>query len=54
MEVLDGRIVKKKILENLKKKVEKLDRKPGLVVIQVGQDPASKVYVGQKAKWLRN
>ena len=50
MELLDGKIVKKQILEELKKEVEKLERKPGLVVIQVGEDPASKVYVGQKEK----
>ena len=50
MELLDGKIVKKQILEKLKQEVEKLERKPGLVVIQVGEDPASKVYVGQKEK----
>ncbi len=50
MELLDGKIVKKQILEELKQEVEKLERKPGLVVIQVGEDPASKVYVGQKEK----
>ena len=50
MELLDGKIVKKQILEELKQDVEKLERKPGLVVIQVGEDPASKVYVGQKEK----
>ena len=50
MELLDGKTVKKQILEELKLEVEKLERKPGLVVIQVGEDPASKVYVGQKEK----
>lgn len=50
MELLDGKIVKKKILEELKSEVMKLKRKPGLVVIQVGEDPASIVYVGQKEK----
>ncbi|MBQ8132282.1 MAG: bifunctional methylenetetrahydrofolate dehydrogenase/methenyltetrahydrofolate cyclohydrolase FolD [Bacilli bacterium] len=50
MELLDGKVVKKQILEELKQEVEKLERKPGLVVIQVGEDPASKVYVGQKEK----
>ncbi len=50
MELLDGKSVKKQILEELKEKITKLDRKPGLVVIQVGEDPASKVYVGQKEK----
>ena len=50
MELLDGKVVKKKILEELKEEVLKLKRKPGLVVIQVGDDPDSKVYVGQKEK----
>ena len=50
MELLDGRLVKKEILEKLKEEVAHFDRKPGLVVIQVGDDPASKVYVNQKEK----
>ena len=50
MELLDGKVVKKKILNDLKEEVSKLKRKPGLVVIQVGDDPASNVYVGQKEK----
>ena len=50
MKLLDGKVVKKKILEELREEVLKLKRKPGLVVIQVGDDPASKVYVGQKEK----
>lgn len=53
MELLDGKSVKKQILEELKEKIEKLNRKPGLVVIQVGEDPASKVYVGQKEKMAK-
>lgn len=50
MELLDGRLVKKEILAKLKDEVAHLDRAPGLVVIQVGEDPASNVYVGQKEK----
>lgn len=50
MELLDGKVVKAKLLLDLKEKVDKLDTKLGLTVIQVGEDPASSVYVGQKNK----
>ena len=49
MEILDGRKIKLEILNELKEKISKLERRPGLVVIQVGSDPASQVYVKQKA-----
>ena len=48
--ILDGKKVSQKILENVKKRVEKLNVKPHLVVILVGEDPASKVYVKNKQK----
>ena len=50
MELLDGKVVKKEILDDLKKKLNKLKDKLSLVVIEVGDDEASKVYVGQKEK----
>lgn len=50
MKLLDGKIVKKEILDLLKKDVSKLDRKLGLTVIQIGNDEASCVYVEQKEK----
>lgn len=50
MELLDGKVVKAKLLEDLKEKINKLDTKLGLTVIQVGEDPASSVYVRQKNK----
>lgn len=50
MELLDGKVVKAKLLEDLKDKINKLDTKLGLTVIQVGEDPASSVYVRQKNK----
>lgn len=53
MILLDGKEVKLKVLEELKEKLTKLDRSLGLVVIQVGNDPASNVYVRQKKKWLK-
>lgn len=48
---IDGKEIAQKILENLKIRVEKLKEKnitPGLSIILVGQNPASKAYVRQK------
>ena len=50
-EILSGKTVSARIKENLKKEIEELKAKgilPGLAVIIVGEDPASKVYVGRK------
>ena len=46
--ILDGKSLKQKILDELKEEVSGLSEKPQLVVIQVGQDPASNVYIKQK------
>ncbi len=54
MQLLDGKIVKQKRLEELKNKVDELPEQLGLAVIQIGNDPASKVYVGQKEKMANN
>lgn len=53
MIILDGKSVSNKILENVKEKVSKLDKKPHLAVVLVGDDPASKLYVRnkQRAAW---
>lgn len=48
--ILDGKKVKLEKLEELKNKINKLDRKLCLCVIQVGDDPASNVYVKNKEK----
>ena len=48
--IIDGKMVSKEIKEELKEKVSKLKDKPTLVVISVGDNEASKVYVGQKEK----
>lgn len=53
MELLDGKVVKKKVLEDLKEEIKSLERPLGLVVIQVGEDEASKVYVRQKEKMAK-
>lgn len=46
--ILDGRKASEALLESLKPKVQELD--PKLVVIQVGDDPASASYITQKLK----
>ena len=50
MELLDGKKVSEKILNEVKASVCKLDKKPHLVVILIGDDPASKIYVKNKQK----
>ncbi|MBE7023466.1 MAG: bifunctional methylenetetrahydrofolate dehydrogenase/methenyltetrahydrofolate cyclohydrolase FolD [Ruminococcaceae bacterium] len=49
--ILSGKTVSARIKENLKAEIESLKKNgtlPGLAVIIVGEDPASKVYVGRK------
>ena len=48
--IIDGKKISLKIKDELKMEVEKFKVKPKLVVISVGDNPASKVYVGQKEK----
>ena len=48
--ILDGKNLKEKILSNLKLKIDKFQIKPTLVVILVGDNPASKIYVNNKKK----
>lgn len=48
--ILDGKKLRDKIIENLKAKVDTFDGKPTLVVILVGENPASKIYVNNKKK----
>ena len=48
--IIDGKEIKKQILDELKEEVSKLEIKPSLVVIQVGDNDASNVYIKQKAK----
>ena len=53
MIILDGKTVSQKILNEVKENVSKQERKPHLVVVLVGNDSASKIYVKnkQKAAW---
>jgi len=46
--ILDGKKLAAKCKEQLKREAEALPRKPGLAVIIVGDNPASRVYVNSK------
>lgn len=48
--ILDGKKIKTEILDELKEKVKILKIKPTLCVVQIGDDPASDVYIRQKEK----
>ena len=53
MQIIDGKLVSKAIREELKTKIEeqnKLGKTFKLSVIIVGNDPASEIYVNNKAK----
>ena len=52
--IIDGKAIAAALREDLKSRISALlaqgKRKPGLAVVLVGEDPASKVYVASKAK----
>ena len=48
MMILDGKSIKNKIMDELRAEVVNLSVKPKLVVIQVGNNEASNVYIKQK------
>ncbi|MBR2935188.1 MAG: bifunctional methylenetetrahydrofolate dehydrogenase/methenyltetrahydrofolate cyclohydrolase FolD [Oscillospiraceae bacterium] len=48
--VMDGKALAAKVKEQVRQKAEKLSRRPGLAVIIVGDNPASRVYVNGKKK----
>lgn len=53
MKIIDGKLISKKLREQMKDEVRKLKDKniiPCLAVILVGEDPASKIYVSNKKK----
>lgn len=53
-QIIDGKAIAAEVRQNIKKRVEQRvsegKRAPGLAVVQVGDDPASKVYVAHKRK----
>lgn len=52
--IIDGKAVaqalKQEVAEAVAKRIEQGKRRPGLAVIMVGENPASKVYVGNKRR----
>ena len=48
--ILDGKKLREKLPENLKTELEGFSTKPTLVVILVGENPASQIYVNNKKK----
>jgi len=52
-EIIDGNKIAEKIKEEVKNKLEELKRKgiqPKLAAVQVGENPASKIYINQQKK----
>ena len=49
--LLDARPIREKKIVELKERVEKLEIKPELALIRVGNDPASEKYVNNKSKF---
>ena len=47
---MDGKALAAKVKEEVRAQVERMERKPGLAVVLVGDDPASRVYVNGKKK----
>ena len=50
MKVIDGKALAAEIRASIKEKIEQFDEKPGLAVVIVGEDPASRIYVRNKMK----
>ena len=50
MILMDGKALAAKLKRQVREEAEKLPRRPGLAVILVGDDPASRVYVNGKKK----
>lgn len=52
--ILEGKTLKNKILDELTTEINFLEIKPTLVVVQVGNDSASDIYVSQKKNMASN
>lgn len=50
MKIIEGKAIAAELRLELKEKIEKMERKPGLAVVIVGEDPASRIYVRNKIK----
>jgi methylenetetrahydrofolate dehydrogenase (NADP+)/methenyltetrahydrofolate cyclohydrolase len=49
--ILDGRLLQEKRIKSLKNKVSKLKERPVLVIIQIGENKESEIYIKQKIKF---
>jgi methylenetetrahydrofolate dehydrogenase (NADP+)/methenyltetrahydrofolate cyclohydrolase len=49
--IILGKEIQAKYIKNLQKKVSKMEHKPVLVIIQIGENKASTVYINQKIKF---
>lgn len=50
MKIIDGKAIAQELRAELKEKIAQQERKPGLAVVIVGDDPASRIYVRNKIK----
>lgn len=50
MQIIDGKALAAELRADLKEKIAVMQRKPGLAVVIVGEDPASQIYVRNKIK----
>ena len=50
MKIIDGKALANQLRERLKEKIAVLEKKPGLAVVIVGENPASQIYVRNKIK----
>ena len=48
--IIDGKQLARSVRRDIRRRVKKLKFRPGLAVVQVGDDPASTVYVSNKEK----
>ncbi len=52
--ILDGKVVREALVEDLVSQVSKLDKKPSLKILVVGDNQASRVYVRNKIKFCES
>lgn len=50
MELLDGLVVREKIIKVLKEKLTRVNRRLGMAIIQIGDDKSSNIYIKNKEK----
>ncbi|MBN2097191.1 MAG: bifunctional 5,10-methylenetetrahydrofolate dehydrogenase/5,10-methenyltetrahydrofolate cyclohydrolase [Candidatus Omnitrophica bacterium] len=53
-QLLEGKVIAGKIKEGLKQEIQSLKQKPKLVSVQVGENPASSVYIKSQRKNAEN